>query len=155
MSLHHNKLIPIPVHLYPYDYIHMTISLHLSHYTYILIPAPFNLYRYEYTLHLYPYDYISIPLCLDLYAFDYIIRSTLICLYVLAGLLNTVSNSIWRYLNQRLVVYSIERKPVVGVNGYLQKIVIENDDRLIKHSIGVCDDLRRYSNVVCNRRVLH
>ncbi len=42
-------------------------------------------------------------------------------------------SSIWRYLNQRLVVYSIERKPLVGVNGYLQKIVIENDDRLIKH----------------------
>ena len=95
MSLHHNNIIPIPVHLYPYDYIPMTASLHLSHYTYIFIPTPFNLYRYEYTLHLYPYDYISRSLCFDLYAFDYIISPTLVCLYVLAGLLNTVSNSIW------------------------------------------------------------
>jgi hypothetical protein len=86
--------IPITLSLYSYTYTPMTISLHLSHYTYILISTSINLYRYEYTLHLYPYDYIPTPICLDLYAYDYVNRPSFVCLYVLAGLLNAVPNSI-------------------------------------------------------------
>ncbi len=59
--------------LYPYAFISMIITL---------------------SLHIYSYDYIPISICLDLYAYDYTNRHTYAFLYVLAGLLNVVSNSI-------------------------------------------------------------